>query len=177
LWCFDVAQALADPHHLDSGDPLSRALNPYLAEESSACWLDDDCIAVAASADPEQDEVQDDVEPRLRPRGLATYDVTSRTCLDAFQFDQPAGTILGLGRRHVLSLYRHPKLVDLSTGKVIYVWTELQSGLQDSSIVWKGEGDAMPPPMALDPAGKRFAIVNRDTVTVITFNVPTPSSG
>jgi len=175
--CFDVAQALADPRHLDSGDAVSHALNPYLAEESSACWLDNDCIAVAASAEPEQDEVDGDVEPRLRPSGLAVYDVTNRACLRAFQFDEPAGTILGIGKRHVVSLYRHPKLIDLSTGKIIHVWTELQSGLQDGSIVWGLEGEAKPPAMALDHAGKRFAIVNRDTVTVITFDDATLSSG
>ena len=174
--CFDVAQALADPRHLDSGDALSRALNPYLAEESSACWLDNDCIAVAASTEPEQDEIDGDVEPRLRPCGLAVYDVANRTCLRAFQLDEPAGTILGVGARHVLSLYRHPKLIDLSTGQVVHVWTELQSGLQDGSIVWGLEGEAKPPPMAFDPAGKRFAIVNRDTVTVIAFEGPTQGS-
>jgi hypothetical protein len=174
---FDVAKALADPSHLDGGDPLSRAFNPFLAEESSACWLDDDCIAVAASAEPEQDEVEGDVEPRLRPRGLAVYDVTNRTCLRAFQFDEPPGTILPLGTHDVLSLYRHPKLVDLSTGKVIHVWTELQSGLQDGSIIWGLDGDARPPPMAVDPAGKRFAIVNRDVVTIIEFKHSVFSSG
>ena len=30
------------------------SFNPGLAEESSACWLDDDCIAVAALAEPEE---------------------------------------------------------------------------------------------------------------------------
>jgi hypothetical protein len=148
-----------------------------LAEESSACWLDDDRIAVAASAEPEQDEIEGNVEPRLRPRGLTVYDLTNRTCLQAFQFDEPLGTILALGRRYVLSLYRHPKLVDLSTGIVVHVWTELQSGLQDGSIVWGLESEAKPPPMAFDSAGKRFAIVNRDAATVITFDGPTLSSG
>ena len=53
---------------------------------------------------------------------------------------------MALGTRHVLSLYRHPKLIDLSTGKVVDVWSELQSGLQDGSIVWGLDGDAQPPP-------------------------------
>jgi len=77
---------------------------------------------------------------------------------------------MALGKRHVLSLYRHPKLIDLSTGDVVHVWTELQSGLQDCPIIWSLAGEAKPPPMALDPQGNRFAIVNGDTVTVIRFN-------
>jgi hypothetical protein len=168
--CFDVAQALVDPHHLDDLHGFPSSFNAGLAEESSACWLDDDCIAVAASADPEENSVEGDTGPHLRPRGLAVYDVIQRTCLRAFQLDEPPGTVMALGKRHVLSLYRHPKLVDLSTGKVIHVWSELQSGLQDGSIVWHLDGDAKPPPMAFDRTNNRFAIVNGDTVTVIEFN-------
>lgn len=170
--CCDVAQALADPRHLDDCHHLPSSFNPGLAEESSACWLDDDCIAIAASAEPEQNSIEGDAGPRLRPRGLAVYDFANRACLQAFQLDEPPGTIMALGKRHVLSLYRHPKLVDLSTGEVVHVWTELQSGLQDGSIISHLDGDAKPPPMAFDPASGRFAIVNRDTVTVIEFNLP-----
>lgn len=166
--CFDVTQALADSRHLDGCHDFRSSLTPDLAEESSACWLDDDCIAIATSAEPEQDSVEDDAEPRLRPCGLAVYDMANQTCLQAFQLDEPPGTIIALGKRHVLSLHRHPKVVDLSTGKVIHVWSELQSGLQDGSIVW--HGDAKPPPMTFDPANKRLAIVDGDTVTVIEFN-------
>jgi hypothetical protein len=168
--CFDVARALENPQHLDNGTPLSRSFNPYLAEESSACWLDEDCMAVAASAEPEQNEIEEDVEPRLHPNGLAVYDVMKCSCLRAFRFDEPPGTIFGLGTGHVLSLYRHPKLIDLSSGKIIHVWTELQSGLQVGSIMLGLDGEAMPPPMAFDPISRRFAIANGSMVIMINFN-------
>jgi hypothetical protein len=130
-----------------------------------------DRIAVAASHEPEDSEdVEVDVEPRLLPRGLAVFDMTNGACLRALQFDQPLGTILAIGKHHILSLYRHPKLIELSTGKVLHVWIDLHSGLQDGSIVWGLKDDAMPPPMAFDTARNRFAVVNRDTVTVIEFN-------
>ena len=173
--CFDVAQALADPRHLDDSHYLSSSFNPGLAEENSACWLDDDCIAVATSAEPEQDSVEDDAGPPLR--GLAVYDVIKRTCLRAFQLEEPLGTILALGKRYVLSLYRHPKLVDLSTGEVVHVWTELRSGLQDGSMIRHLDGDAKPPPIAFDPATNRFAIVNADTVSLIEFSHSVVSAG
>jgi hypothetical protein len=174
---FDVAQALADPRHLDDFPASYSSFNPGVAEESSACWLDDDCIAVAASDEPEEESVGDGAEPRLRPRGLAVYDMIQRTCRQAFQLDEPPGTILALGKRFILSLYRHPKLVDLSTGKVIHVWTELRCGLQDGSIIWHLDDDAKPPPMAFDPATKRFAIANGDTVTLIAFGDSTAGAG
>src|SRR5262249_23605303 len=122
---FDVTRARAEPDHLDHGDSLPHSTNVCLAEESSACWLDDDRIAVAASAEPGYPEDSRDAGagPRLLPRGLAVYDLASGTCLQAFQFGQPLGTILAIGTNHLLSLYRHPKLIDLSTGKVLHVWT------------------------------------------------------
>lgn len=170
VMCYDVPQALTDPHHLDDRPYLSASFNPGSAEESSACWLDDACIAVAASAEPEQDSVEVDIGPHLQPRSLAVYDVINRICLKAFQLDEPAGTIMAIGQRYVLSLYRHPKLIDLSTGEVMHLWSELQSGLQVGSILSQLDDGAKPPPMSLDPAGNRFAIVNRDTITVIEFN-------
>ena len=174
---FDVSQALADPHHLDWGDRLPYSGRIGLAEQSSASWLDDERIAVAASSEPEDPEESREVEtgPRLLPQGLAVYDVASdpspdTPCLGAFQFDEPPGTILAIGRQHVLSLFRHPKLVDLSTGRVLHVWSELHSGLQGGPIIWGLDENTKPPPMALDPAGSRFAIASRNAVTVIGFD-------
>src|SRR5262249_29180445 len=164
---------LADPRHLDRGDAVSDySRNVCLAEEASACWLDDERIAVAASDEPEDpaESREAGTSVRLRQRGLAIYDLATHTCFRAFQLREPAGTILAVGTRHVLSLYRHPKLIDLSTGEVLHTWTELCSGRQDGSIVWGLKDDAKPPPMAFDPAGKRFAITNGDTLTVIEFN-------
>jgi hypothetical protein len=102
--CFDVAHALADPHHLDHGDRVS----PYsgwvcLAEEASACWLDDDRIAVGASDEPEDPEVvreaRDEVgEEGIRSCGLAVYDLASRRCLRTFRLPEQPGTILPVGR-------------------------------------------------------------------------------
>jgi hypothetical protein len=85
---FGVARALADPRHLDRGDRVS----PYsgyggLAEEGSACWLDDDRIVVGASDEPEDPEEVGEAgdEARLRPCGLTVHDLASGRCLRTFQ--------------------------------------------------------------------------------------------
>jgi hypothetical protein len=54
--CFDIALALTDPHHLDRIDHLPYSGGVCLAEERSACWLNDDRIAVAASDEPDETE-------------------------------------------------------------------------------------------------------------------------
>lgn len=166
--CFEIAQALADPQHLDRGE-IVRPNSGY--EEASACWLDDDRLVVGGSAEVENlgDDDEVAVEPNLSPRGLAVYDVAQGACLRALQLDEPPGVVFAAGPDHILSLYRHPKLIELTTGKQLHVWTELNSGLQDGSIVWGLKDEAKPPPMAFDPVHKRFAIVNGDNITVIEF--------
>jgi len=98
--CVDVSRAIVEPDHLDHGDHLPYSKNVCLAEESSACWLDDDCIAVAASGEPEDPEDSADAGagPRLLPQGLAVYDLSSRTCLRAFQFEEPPAQSWRLAR-------------------------------------------------------------------------------
>jgi hypothetical protein len=177
---FDVARALADRCHLDRGDRVSPySGNVCLAEESSACWLDDDGMVVGASAEPEDPEelgnAGDDV--RLHPSGLAVYDLAGERCLRAFQLPEQPGTLLPIGRHHVLSLYRHPKLIDLSSGQVLHAWTELASGLQRSSIMRGLNDDAKPPPMGFDPVSGRFAIADRNQITVIEFDLCALSPG
>jgi hypothetical protein len=169
---FHVERALSNPRHLDEVNALPYSGEGCLAEESSACWLDEDRIAVAASDDPGDPEENPgaDAGPCLLPRGLAVYNLADGTRLRAFQLDEPAGTILAIGANHVLSLHRHPKLIELTTGEVLHVWTELHSGRQDGSIVRGLEGDAKPPPMAFDAARNRFAIASGDQVTVVEFD-------
>jgi hypothetical protein len=168
--CFDIEQGLIAPHHLDRGESLSPE-SGY--EECSACWLDDETLVVAASADDENlgDEPAPDDGPILRPKGLAIYDVGQRVCQRAFQLPEPAGTIFPVGRHHVLSLYRHPKLIDLTSGTVLHVWDGLYSGVQDGSIIWHLKENQKPPPMAFDAIGRRFAMANHDTITVIEFSI------
>jgi hypothetical protein len=171
---FEVARALADPCHFDRGNTVSPySRNVCLAEEASACWLDDDCIVVGASDEPEDPEVAREAgnEARLRSRGLAVYDLASGRCLRTFQLQEQPGTVLPIGRHHVLSLYRHPKLIDLSSAQVLHTWTELASGLQSSSIIWGLKDDAKPSPMCFDPESGRFAIADRNQMTVIEFDL------
>ncbi|MEJ2118419.1 MAG: hypothetical protein P8Y36_11235, partial [Alphaproteobacteria bacterium] len=178
--CFDVARALADPCHLDNLDSVS----PYsqhvgLTEETSACWLDDDTIVLGASNEPESPEERHEAgaEPRLRPCGVAVYDLTNgATCRGAFQLDEQPGTLLAVGPHHILSLYRHPKLIDLANGRILHVWRELRSGLQDGSILWGLNEETRPPPMAFDSTNHRFAIANGDAVIIIEFNLSAFSS-
>lgn len=163
---FDVARALTDPEQLDRTEGVQPPPTP---EIGSACWLDDDRMIIGGSASEERLDDEQEPESGLPLRGLAIYDVARGSCERAFDRDEPPGTMFAVDEGRVLSLYRHPKLIDLNTGTTLHVWGGLYSGLQDSSIVRHLEDDALPPPMAFDAVRKRFAIANGDSITVIDF--------
>ncbi len=168
--CFNVEQALADPSCLDLGQHVEPQ-SGY--EEGSACWLDDSRIVVGSTMEDENlgDVYEGDAAANLSPRGVAVYDLDKRCCLRAFQMAEPPGSMFALGLDLVLSLYRHPKIIDLNTGRLVHEWDKLDSGLQDSSIIWGTKPDGIPPPMAFDPTKNRFAIANGEAVTVIQFSI------
>lgn len=171
--CFDVAGALADPHVLDQPIRVPcYSSNGSVVEEVDACWLDEERIVVS-TADWENLDDPDEGgdEPCLFAQGIAVFDVARRQYLRSFQLAEYPGTILPIGRHHVLSLYRHPKLIDLTTGEVLHTWADLSWGLQNGSIVYGLKDDAKPPPMAFDPVGNRFAIAESDRITVIAFDL------
>jgi hypothetical protein len=64
----------------------------------------------------------------------------------------------------MIGFYKYPKLFELSSGKVLQRWPELDSGTQISSII---RGIEKLPPLAFDPDRKRFAVSDKKGITVI----------
>jgi hypothetical protein len=168
VW-FDLAAALADPTVLDrlDGSPeLSR--NVCLAEESGAAWLDDRRLLVVGSGeaeDPEEAAATDREHPgpRLRPCGLAIYDLEVKNYVAAAPGVRPLGTVMPLGAHHLVAFHQHPRLVALATGEVLREWPDLSSGTQVSSILW----NKPVPPLALDRERRRFAVADDEAIHVV----------
>jgi hypothetical protein len=55
-------------------------------------------------------------------------------------------------------------MIDPWTGKVVRRWADLNTGEQNSCIIHHIE---KPPPLALDPKNKRFAVAGLDAITVV----------
>lgn len=168
LW-FDLAAALVDPTSLDrlDGSPeLSR--NVCLAEESGAVWLDDRRLLVVGSAEAEDPEEAAETDrehpgPRLRPCGLAVYDLVARDYAAAAAGARPLGTVMPLGTGHLVAFHEHPRLIAIDSCEVVREWPDLASGTQVSSILW---GRALPP-LALDPSRGRFAVADDEAIHVV----------
>lgn len=168
VW-FDVAATLADPTLLDK---LDDAAQTPLAEQSSAAWLNHDQILIGGSSEAEDPEEAAELErehpgPRLRPNGLAVYDITSGAYARSVELGYPPGTMMPVGSEHVVTFFRRPRLVSLATGKIVHEWTDIDSGEAVSSIV----GSLPCPPLALDPARVRFAVAGKQGIDVITIDV------
>lgn len=164
---FDVGKCLGDPRHLDRLNGTFDSRNVGLAEESSACWLDDDRIVLGGSDEPEDPEEMAEAGDRLRlrRRGLAVHNIREERFESSVVLDNPAGTMMAVGPDRVVTFYDHPRLLEVSTGALIEEWPELHTGHQASSIIW-GLKEPIPP-LALDPRRKRFAVAGAAAITVV----------
>ena len=134
---FDVAEALESPDTLNTLKACSpTSAHVGLAEEVSATWLRDDLVVLTGGHEEEPDESGESSEaPRLRARGIASYDVASGAIRSSCVLSEPAGTVMRVDDSHVLSFYGYPKLVRLRDGVVVCSWPHISSGKQTSSII------------------------------------------
>ncbi len=167
---YDLDLALRDPQHLDSLDMSQpRSRNVCFAEEASACWQT--CANVIMTGGMEEEDPEEAVEAnalRLRPKGIAVYDVQSRTLSAANVLSTPAGLVMPVGLNHAIAFYRHPRLLRLSDGFVEFTIPTISSGEQLSSIIHH-----LPPlpPLALDRENSRFAIAQPDGIHIVSVRV------
>ena len=80
------------------------------------------------------------------------------------------GTLMPVGDRYAVGFYDCPKLFDLTDGRVVCRWSDLPTGRQLSSIIHHLKPEHLPPPVALDPRNRRFAVASGRQITVIQFN-------
>jgi hypothetical protein len=165
---YDVDEALRDPRTLDGfGREPRQSRYVCAAEIMATAFLDDTRLLLSTSAD--EVDVDEDEEPTecLQPNRLMLWDFVRQTATTVGPLDQPAGTVMPLGTSHAVGFFDHPKLYDLRTGRTLHAWTEIDSGKAHGSIVW----DAYIPPLALDPAHNRFAVLSEKLVHVIAIDV------
>lgn len=166
VYVFDVARALADPAHLDDGAATEPM--PVRGEADTACWLDDDRIAVWTNDEEafyEESEAEDET---LGPESLGVWSLGEARWLSRSPAKEPLGTMIGLASGRLLALYDHPRLVDPSTGVVVAAWPEIRTGLEKGAIIGSSLGGmSRTPPVALDEPRRRVAIANGKRLFVL----------
>ena len=149
---FSIHEALKSPDHLDK--PIKLTLPDDVVEVNAAAFQGDGQLLLVGKGEEEDSA----------PSYVAQHQIKEGIVKVKCSLESVPGTIMPVGQDHFVGFYEHPKLFEISSGKVIQSWPELNSGKQNSSIIWH---HGQPPPLALDPAGKRFAVAGTDTITVI----------
>jgi hypothetical protein len=163
---FDVSAVLDDPRHLDSRDFVSVAAS---AEISAAAFLDDDRLLITCAATKDVYGLDDDSweaadMPDASSASISLYDVVSKRLISTAQVSESIGTVMPLDEEYAIGFYKHPKLIHVPTGEIVARWEDVSTGRQLSSII---HGIDPLPPVALDPAGKRFAVATAEKIVVI----------
>src|SRR5262245_23667309 len=73
--------------------------------------------------------------PRPRPTGLAVYNIGAHAYTRSVDLGYPPGTMMPAGPEHVVTFFRRPRIVSLTSGKVVHEWTYIDSGEAVSSIM------------------------------------------
>ncbi|AZP18949.1 hypothetical protein EJC51_24500 [Streptomyces aquilus] len=158
---FDLTSALTDPAVLDGQGVLPE--DPGIdAEVASACWLDGDRLAVATGEEPHDEE---ETTPALGRRQLGVWSLSGRRWIHRSKVDFALGTLIARGDT-VVSLYGHPRLIDVTTGGVVAEWPTVEVPRRDGSY---GVTHIPSPVVALHPDGIRLAVAQPDSIAIITL--------
>jgi hypothetical protein len=150
---FNIREVLQNPTVLDSYAHLE--LPEEFFEVHAATFLTEHFIVLVGD---------NGGEPGEEGQFLAQYDLREGRVKFKTPIQKTAGTIMAAGSEHILGFYEHPKLIEIKSGNVVHAWPELNSGNQNSSIIWH---DNKPPPIAVDSKLMRFAVADAKGITVI----------
>jgi hypothetical protein len=163
VFAFEVPRVLEDPTALDRCDHLETG--DWGTELHGAAFGEKDTL-ILNSSDPFPDTAPSTSQPRERdPESLGVYSLTERRLVSLMPVEVPVGTMMAVGD-HVVSFLGAPTLIELATGRVVERWGDIDTGRQGSSIIRH-----LPPlpPLALDPARRRFAVGTEKGIEVLQF--------
>jgi len=94
---------------------------------------------------------------------LGVYDLATKQTISEVPLEQPGGILMPLGD-YVVSFFEHPKILEIATGKVICCWDDVDCGKRHGCII---HHLGHLPNLALDPQNNRFAVGDKERITVI----------
>jgi hypothetical protein len=135
------------------------------AEVSSAVFNPSGQV-IATSAKEAEDLLGDETGERLRPGMIGVFNLEEQKLVSLAPLEEEAGTLMAVGNKYVIGFFDFPKLIEVTSGRVLWRWPELKTGQQASSILWHRP---LPPPIALDPTSGRFAVADDKQIVAVTL--------
>ncbi|MET8762587.1 hypothetical protein [Lentzea sp. NPDC004782] len=148
---YDLQEALTDRSVLDSWRGSFDLTDLSSTEVSGACFAGDDLVVSTSSEDEDEE---------LMRLSLADGGFRWRR-----QLDRTAGDLLPIAG-DILSVHEFPRLYSGEDGELLAEWPDLATGRSGTSIVWDKTFSG-PARVAVDEAGRRFAVTDGERVTVI----------
>lgn len=125
---FDLAACLANPLLLDD-----ISLRPAIGTEAcTAGFVTDELVVLGTSGEEAMDE---DLEAALPPNCIALWNISTNELSKPVRVAGEFGNLFPLSEKLAWDFYKHPKLLDLTTGMVVASLPELESGEQRSAII------------------------------------------
>lgn len=81
--------------------------------------------------------------------------------------DYKIANLVVVDESRAIDLYQYPKLIDFNSGEILSQFTDIDSGLQDSSMI--GHLRTELPKIAWDRQTRRLAIGYADKIEIIIF--------
>ena len=160
---FDLERALTEPAVLDAlGVPTFYPGNS--SEVIAGCWLDGDRVAVA-TGEEFVDEEETAASAGLGRRQLGVWSLAEKRWVHRNRVDFHIGTLIPRGDT-VVSLYGHPRLIDVTTGASSAEWPAVEVPSREGSY---GVTHIPTPVAALHPDGIRLAVAQPESIAVITL--------
>jgi hypothetical protein len=135
------------------------------AEIDGAAFLDDDHVVISST-----NEVIDAEDgftgSRIGPMQLGVWSISEARWVSSVPITGVTGSIMPW-RDWIISFYEHPKAIDLATGTIVHIWSEIDSGHQIGSIQL---GDPLPPMLALNQRSGMFAVADGTKIHVVSLH-------
>ena len=141
-------------------------------EIDEAIWLSDDRVATVSGTEDFEEGDADRTDAN-RPGSVGVFDVAAGRFTSVVPCGERVGHLMPVGPSHVVGFHDHPKLIDLSTGGVVYRWAELKTGYRSGPI---DLSDPTRPAVAVDLPRRRFAVAGDSTITVVQLPADLPSA-
>ncbi len=161
---FDVPRVLEAPETLDASGYLE--LEGWDLELTGAAFGEREQLLLTS---PNVDAAAFPEDLQSHSGSIGVYSLSERRLLSSAPLEETAGTLMGLGA-YAVDFFNHPKLIEVATGRIVARWPELSTGLQTSSI---RHHLPKPPPLALDPVGRRFAVGTKTGIEVVQLGAAT----
>ena len=159
-----IPAVLEQPKLLDKDESVLL----FQAEISSARFFGPDKIIISSfEEDYEVEEPQTLEHNEVAPNQIGVFDLPSQRFIYRVDIDFPFGNVYPINDHYIWDLYQHPKVIELTTGKIVYENEEVKTGEQRSSILMTGE---LPPPIAQSPDYRRLAIGFEEGIHILEWS-------